>query len=33
LESDYFPRQYIRAEISFSNGMVTRWRTLPRPAP
>ena len=33
LESDYFPRQYIRAEISFSNGLVTRWRTLPRPAP
>ncbi|MBM3832954.1 MAG: hypothetical protein FJ403_06735 [Verrucomicrobia bacterium] len=33
LESDYFPRQYIRAEIAFANGSVTRWRTLPRPVP
>ena len=33
LESDYFPRSYIRAEITFANGAVARWRTLPRPAP
>jgi hypothetical protein len=33
LESDYYPRSYIRAEIYFSKGVVTRWRTLPRPAP
>jgi hypothetical protein len=33
LESDYMARHYIRAEISFSGGVVTRWRTLPRPAP
>ena len=32
-ESDYFPRSYIRAEILFANGAVTRWRTLPRPVP
>lgn len=33
LESDYYPRQYIRAEIAFSNGAVASWRTLPRPLP
>jgi hypothetical protein len=33
LESDYFPRQYIRAEIIFQNGVVAQWRTLPRPGP
>lgn len=33
LESDYYPRNYIRAEIYFSNGAVTQWRTLPRPVP
>jgi len=32
LESDYFPRSYIRAEIFFANGVVVRWQTLPRPA-
>lgn len=32
LESDYFPRSYIRAEIFFANGAVLRWQTLPRPA-
>lgn len=31
LESDYTPRQYIRAEIDFQDGKVVRWRTLPRP--
>jgi hypothetical protein len=31
LESDYFPRSYVRAEISFQNGAVKNWRTLPRP--
>jgi hypothetical protein len=30
LESDYFPRTYIRAEIVFANGVVKSWRTLPR---
>ncbi len=33
LESDYYPRRYIRAEIDFVNGQVARWRTLPKPAP
>lgn len=33
LESDFYPRQYIRAEIVFQNGVVTQWRTLPRPTP
>jgi hypothetical protein len=32
LESDYFPRAYIRAEIVFENGVVKQWRTLPRPS-
>ncbi|MBI4662931.1 MAG: hypothetical protein HY735_29325 [Verrucomicrobia bacterium] len=32
LESDYFPRSYIRAEIYFVSGRVVRWQTLPRPA-
>ena len=31
LETDYFPRSYVRAEITFANGVVSRWRTLPRP--
>lgn len=31
LESDYHPRSYVRAEIVFQNGVVTSWRTLPRP--
>jgi len=30
-ESDFFARSYIRAEIHFANGAVTRWQTLPRP--
>ena len=30
-ESDYFARSYVRAEIHFGNGTVTRWQTLPRP--
>jgi hypothetical protein len=33
LESDYFPRSYVRAEISFQNNMVKSWRTLPQPVP
>lgn len=33
LETDYFPRNYIRAEIIFENGQVKSWRTLPRPVP
>lgn len=33
LESDYFPRRYIRAEIIFEDGRVKAWRTLPRPVP
>ena len=31
LESDYYPRSYVRAEIIFQNGTVTSWRTLPKP--
>jgi hypothetical protein len=31
LERDYNPRDYVRAEIVFVNGMVKSWRTLPRP--
>jgi hypothetical protein len=31
LARDYYPRAYIRAEIVFENGAVTRWRTLPKP--
>lgn len=31
LEHDYFPRNYVQAEIVFAGGEVTRWRTLPRP--
>lgn len=31
LESDYFPREYTRAEIHFVKGAVVNWQTLPRP--
>ena len=31
LERDYVPRNYVRAEVTFQNGLVTSWRTLPRP--
>jgi hypothetical protein len=31
LERDYNPRDYIKAEITFMNGVVKQWRTLPRP--
>jgi hypothetical protein len=31
LARDYYPRAYIRAEITFVDGAVTQWRTLPRP--
>lgn len=31
LEREYYPRAYIRAEITFVNGRVNQWRTLPRP--
>lgn len=33
LESDYFPRSYVRAEIVFENDRVRSWRTLPKPLP
>ena len=32
LVSDYQPRDYVRAEITFKDGRVLSWRTLPRPA-
>lgn len=32
LVTDYHPRDYVRAEISFKDGKVLSWRTLPRPA-
>jgi hypothetical protein len=31
LDRDYYPRNYVSAEISFQNGKVVRWRTLPKP--
>ena len=31
LARDYYPRAYIRAEITFVNAAVKQWRTLPRP--
>ena len=31
LESDYYPRAYVRAEIIFQNGVVASWQTLPKP--
>jgi hypothetical protein len=33
LETDYYPRSYIQAEIVFQDGVVLSWRTLPRPLP
>jgi hypothetical protein len=33
LESDYYPRDYVRAEIVFQKGTVVSWRTLPKPVP
>jgi hypothetical protein len=32
LDRDYHPRSYISAEITFVDGVVKSWRTLPRPA-
>jgi hypothetical protein len=32
LVSDYQPRDYVRAEITFKDGRVLAWRTLPQPA-
>ena len=31
LESDFYPRNYTRAQIFFRSGVVSSWRTLPRP--
>lgn len=31
LERTYDPRDYVKAEITFANGVVKEWRTLPRP--
>ncbi len=31
LESDFYPRAYVRAQIFFRNGVVVSWRTLPKP--
>lgn len=30
-ETDYQPRTYVRAEITFVNGVVQAWQTLPQP--
>jgi hypothetical protein len=30
-ETDYQPRTYVRAEITFVNGVVSTWQTLPQP--
>lgn len=31
LDTEYSPRRFIRAEITFEDGVVKQWRTLPRP--
>lgn len=31
LETDFIPLAYVSAEIVFQDGLVKRWRTLPRP--
>ena len=31
LDRDYMPRKYVRAEVTFQNGLVASWQTLPRP--
>lgn len=31
LTSDYNPRDYVRSEITFKEGRVLQWRTLPKP--
>lgn len=31
LEHDYYPQNYVAAEVNFANGVVRDWRTLPRP--
>jgi len=31
LARDYYPRAYISAEVTFMEGTVKQWRTLPRP--
>jgi len=31
LAHDYYPQAYIRAEVTFVDGAVKQWRTLPRP--
>ncbi len=31
LGTDYYPSQYISAEVIFENGVVKAWRTLPAP--
>ncbi len=31
VDRDYYPREFINAEIYFQNGKVIRWQTLPRP--
>lgn len=31
LDRDYFPRDYVSAELNFEDGTLKNWRTLPRP--
>jgi len=31
LERDYVPRNYVKAEVTFLNGIVSTWRQMPRP--
>jgi hypothetical protein len=31
LAHDYYPRPYVSAEVSFQEGVVKHWRTLPHP--
>ena len=33
LESDYYPVNYVHAEVVFQNGVVARWQIFPSPAP
>src|SRR4051812_14588617 len=31
MDRDYVPRSYVKAQADFENGVVSSWRTLPRP--
>ena len=31
LETDYYPQNYVQAEVTFEKGLVRDWRTMPHP--